>query len=72
MRDVKFLSAMVDVSRNSVLKKEEIKKFIVALSKMGYNSFALYTEDLYEMPEYPMFGYMRGKYSKEDLIHPSR
>ncbi len=67
MRDVKFLSAMVDVSRNSVLKKEEIKKFIVALSKMGYNSFALYAEDLYEMPEYPMFGYMRGKYSKEDL-----
>ena len=67
MRDVKFLSAMVDVSRNSVLKKEEIKKFILALKKMGYNSFALYTEDLYEMPEYPMFGYLRGKYSKEDL-----
>ena len=28
MRDVKFLSAMVDVSRNSVLKKEEIKNLL--------------------------------------------
>ena len=27
MRDIKFLSAMVDVSRNAVLKKEEVKKF---------------------------------------------
>ena len=67
MRDIKFLSAMVDVSRNAVLKKEEVKKFMVALKKMGYNSFALYSEDLYELPNYKMFGYLRGKYSIEDL-----
>ena len=58
---------MIDVSRNAVLKKETIKKFIVALEKMGYNYMALYTEDLFEMPEYPMFAYMRGKYTKQDL-----
>lgn len=64
---LKFIAACLDVSRNSVLKMDEIKKFIDLLPKMGYNMCALYTEDLYEMPEYEMFGYMRGKYSKDDL-----
>lgn len=66
MRKVEFLSAMVDVSRNSAITMAEIKKFIDVIAKMGYNSFALYNEDLYELREYPMFGYMRGKYSIED------
>ena len=64
---LKYLSAMVDVSRNSVLTIEECKKFMKVIKDMGYNSFVLYTEDLYEMPEYDMFGYLRGKYSKQDL-----
>ena len=66
MRDIKYLSAMVDVSRNAALTMDEIKKFIDVLAKMGYNSFALYNEDLFELREYPMFGYMRGKYSIDD------
>ncbi len=65
--EFEYLTAMVDVSRNAVLTKDECKKFMSVLKQMGYNAFALYTEDLYEMPEYEMFGYLRGKYSKDDL-----
>lgn len=64
---MKNIVAMVDVARNSVLKKDEIKKFIDAIALMGYNSFALYIEDVFELKEYPMYGYLRGKYSVEDL-----
>ncbi len=65
----KSLTAMLDVSRNSVLKVDQIEHFIDLAAKMGYDSVALYTEDLYEMPEYPLFGYQRGRYSKQDLKH---
>ena len=67
MRKMDYLGASIDVSRNSVLTLEEIKRFIDVLPKMGYNGFTLYNEDLYELREYPMFGYMRGKYSIEEL-----
>lgn len=67
MRELKYLSASVDVSRNGVLKISELKKFIDILPKMGYNSLILYNEDLFELPGYPMFGYMRGKYTINDL-----
>ena len=64
---VKYISASLEVSRGAVLKPEKVKEMIDCLAKMGYNTLMLYAEDLYEMPEYPMFGYMRGKYSKETL-----
>ncbi len=63
----KIIAVSLDVSRNSVLKVSEIKKFIDVIKKMGYNALALYHEDLFEMPEYPLFGYMRGRYSKAEL-----
>ncbi len=65
----KSLTALIDVSRNAVPKIDQIEHFIDICAAMGYDSVALYTEDLYEMPEYPLFGYMRGKYSGEDLKH---
>ena len=64
---VKYISASLDVSRGAVLKPEKVKEMIDSLAKMGYNALMLYSEDLYEMPEYPMFGYMRGLYTKETL-----
>ena len=67
MGDLKYLTAQIDVSRNAVMKIEELKKFIDILPKMGYNSMVLYTEDLFELPGYEMFGYMRGKYTVKEL-----
>ncbi len=37
------------------------------MEKMGYNALLLYTEDTYEVEGEPLFGYMRGRYSKDDL-----
>ena len=34
---------------------------------MGLNSMMLYTEDTYTVDNYPYFGYLRGRYSKEEL-----
>lgn len=58
---------MLDCSRNSVLTVETIKKYIRMQAAVGMNTLMLYTEDTYEVPEYPYFGYMRGRYTKDEL-----
>lgn len=58
---------MVDVSRNSVLKVESIKRLLEIMALMGLNTMMLYTEDTYEIKERPYFGYMRGRYSRDEL-----
>lgn len=58
---------MVDCSRNAVMKVEVVKKYINYLSCLGYNFLMLYTEDTYELDKRPRFGYLRGKYTKEEL-----
>ena len=61
------LMAFVDCARNSVLTKESLKKFIDYISAFGYTALEIYTEDLFEVDGEEMFGYLRGKYSKDDL-----
>ena len=63
----KKLGAMLDVSRNGVMRVASVKQYIDLLQKLGFNTLFLYMEDVYPLPEYPMFGYMRGGYSVEDL-----
>lgn len=58
---------MYDASRNSVMKVEAIKDFLEIMAIMGLNLIMMYTEDTYTVPEYPYFGYMRGRYSYEEL-----
>nr|WP_304214285.1 beta-N-acetylhexosaminidase [Fredinandcohnia onubensis] len=58
---------MLDVSRNAVLKVDEVQAFLRKLSIMGLNVVMLYTEDTYEVPDYPYFGYMRGRYTEDEL-----
>ena len=58
---------MIDVSRRAVLKPETVKKFMRYMSLMGLNRLMLYTEDTYEIEGYPYFGYMRGRYTKDEL-----
>ena len=65
--DKKRLGVMVDCSRNAVMTVDTLKKFIDSLSKMGYNMLMLYTEDTYEVDNQPWFGYLRGRYSKDEL-----
>ncbi len=65
--DKKYFGVMIDCSRNSVMKPTQIKKFIDDLSLMGYNMLMVYTEDIFEIEDEPLFGYLRGRYTKEDL-----
>lgn len=64
---VKDLGVMLDCSRNAVMKPEEVKRLICLLILSGYNYLELYTEETYELPDEPYFGYMRGRYTTEEL-----
>lgn len=61
------LGVMLDCSRNAVFTVDFVKDYIDKLSLMGYNALMLYTEDTYEIPSEPFFGYMRGRYSVDEL-----
>lgn len=61
------LGVMLDCSRNGVMRVEKVKEFIDYIACLGMNTLMLYTEDTYELKEYPLFGYMRGCYSAEEL-----
>lgn len=63
----KRFGAMLDMSRNAVMRPEEVKKFASVIKSFGYNMIMLYTEDTYEVDGEPYFGYLRGRYSKEEL-----
>ncbi len=63
----KRFGVMLDMSRNGVMRPDEVKKFITLLHGFGYNMLQLYTEDTYEVDGEPYFGYMRGRYTKEEL-----
>ncbi len=67
MSEKKYLGSMIDCSRNAVMTVESVKQYIDLLAKMGYNMLMLYTEDTYEVDGYPFFGYLRGRYSKQEL-----
>ncbi|UZJ80944.1 beta-N-acetylhexosaminidase [Fictibacillus sp. KU28468] len=59
--------AMFDCSRNAVMKTETAKTFLRYMAIMGLNVMMLYTEDTYTIDGDPYFGYMRGRYSNEEL-----
>ncbi len=61
------LCLMSDCSRNAVFHLEGARRMIRYIALMGFTAFMLYTEDTYEIPEYPMFGHMRGRFSQEEL-----
>lgn len=67
MSDTPLFAAMFDCSRNAVMKVETVKSFARIIKSFGYNAMLLYTEDTYEIEGEPYFGYMRGRYSKEEL-----
>ena len=69
MAKMKFekFGVMIDMSRNSVMTVDGLKRFMDALKKMGYNCVFLYTEDTYEVDGEPYFGYLRGRYTKDEM-----
>lgn len=63
----RLLSYMGDCSRNAVFNVPFAKQMIRYLAGMGYDSMMLYTEDTYELPGYPYFGHMRGRFTAAEL-----
>ena len=62
------LGPMFDVSQgNAVMKTETVKRFLRMMALMGMNMIMLYAEDSYEVKEQPYFGYMRGRYTPEQI-----
>jgi hexosaminidase len=58
---------MLDASRNAVPTVADVEKLLQHMAVMGLDTLMLYTEDTYEVKEYPYFGYMRGRYTFEEL-----
>lgn len=58
----------IDISQgNSALTKESVKECIRLLAIMGLNMLMLYNEDGFVCEAQPYFGYMRPKYTQEEL-----
>ncbi len=62
-----MLGLMVDVSRNGVLLPEAAKALMRRCALMGLNMVMLYAEDTYEVPGEPFFGYLRGRYTQDEM-----
>lgn len=69
MHNIAFqkLGVMLDCSRNAVMTVDTYKKMVDILSSLGYNTIRLYTEDTYEVDNEPYFGYLRGRYTKDEI-----
>jgi hexosaminidase len=62
-----MLGIMLDCSRNAVMTVDHIKIWMKKLVLLGYNTVMLYTEETYELPGEPYFGYQRGAYTTKEL-----
>ncbi|MCP2324237.1 hypothetical protein HDA40_002744 [Hamadaea flava] len=61
------LGVMLDVSRNAVLRPATIFELLCRYALMGVNQLWLYLEDTYSVPDEPMIGYARGRYTADEL-----
>lgn len=59
--------AFLDFSRNAVMTVEACKRYMNIIAALGMNLIVLYTEDTFTVPEYKYLGYLRGRYSPEEL-----
>ena len=61
------LGVMIDTSRCGVPTVDSLKKLFDYLAIFGYTTVFLYTEDTVELEGRPYFGYMRGRYTHDEL-----
>lgn len=64
-----FFGASLDMSRNAVMKPQEVVEYAKLLRSFGYNMLQLYLEDTYEIEGEPYFGHMRGRYTEKELSY---
>ena len=61
------LGYMVDAARNAVPKISSLKRLALKLALLGYTKMYIYVEDAMEIENEPYFGYLRGRYTREEL-----
>ena len=61
------LGYMADAARNAVPKVGILKKFALKLALLGYTKLYIYIEDAMEIENESFFGYLRGRYTREEL-----
>lgn len=66
-RHIASCGMMLDMSRGGVMTVEAVKRMIDVHTALGLNMMMLYTEDTYTVPEAPYLGYLRGRYTEEEL-----
>lgn len=49
------------------MKPEAVVNYMEIMAALGYNYLLMYMETSYEVKAYPFFGYMRGRYTPEEL-----
>jgi len=64
---IKRVGLHLDVSRNAVLTVDSVKHFLRKMALLGMDLLMLYMEDIYFLEGYDRFGYMRGRYTPEEL-----
>ena len=63
----KNLGVMLDCSRNKVFNIDYVKSWMRQMALMGNNLVMLYTEDTYEIEGEQFFGYMRGRFTFDEV-----
>jgi hexosaminidase len=61
------LGLMLDCSRNAVMRVSHVKNWLRRMALSGLDMLMLYTEDTYQLPGEPMFGYGRGPYTLQEV-----
>ncbi len=61
------IAVFLDMSHNAVMNVPALCEYITLSKKMGYNAVMLYMEDTYTIEGEPYFGYLRGRYTEEEL-----
>ena len=65
-RHFKTLGVMPSL-RDDVLTLDSLKQYTAYAAAVGMNTLLLYMEDVYELEDYPYFGYLSGRYTHEEL-----
>lgn len=64
---IEHTGLLLDVSRNAAPTTRTLKHFLRKIALMGMDELFLNLEDMFPMDAYPKFGYMRGRYTADEL-----
>ena len=58
---------MIDASRNAVMRPDRLMHLVRLHALLGLNMLMLYIEDTYTVREHGWFGYLRGRYTPDEI-----